>query len=101
MAAPNIPNEPRDASSAAIIASALYEICTYDVEDAYSYKEYADKIITSLSSPAYTAALGTNGNFILMHSVSSKPHNGEVDYPLNYADYYYLEALYRKENLEK
>lgn len=101
MDAPDIPNEPRDASSAAIIASALYEISTYDVEDAYSYKEYADKIITSLSSPAYTAALGTNGNFIMMHSVSSKPHNGEVDYPLNYADYYYLEALYRKENLEK
>jgi hypothetical protein len=44
--------------------------------------------------------LGENGDFILMHSVGSLPHNSEIDVPLNYADYYYLEALKRKKELE-
>ena len=98
--APNIPNEPRDASTASCIASALYEISTMDVEDAVAYKTYADSIMTSLGSPAYRAALGTNGNFLLMHSVGSIPHNSEIDVPLNYADYYFMEALKRKKELE-
>lgn len=99
--ASKIPNEPRDASSAAIIASALYEMSTQDTAKSAYYKEYADGIIESLSSPAYTAAPGTNNNFILMHSVGSIPHNQEIDVPLNYADYYYLEAIKRKQELEK
>ena len=101
MDAPNIPDEPRDASSASCIASALYEISTLDIPDAAGYKAYADSILSSLSSPAYRAALGTNGNFLLMHSVGSIPHNSEIDVPLNYADYYYLEALKRKRDIEK
>ena len=101
MSAPNIPNEPRDVSTASCIASALYEISTMDVPDAAGYKMYADSIMVSLSSPAYRAALGTNGNFLLMHSVGSIPHNSEIDVPLNYADYYYLEALKRKRDIEK
>ena len=100
MDAPNIPNEPRDVSTASCIASALYEISTMDVEDAVAYKTYADSIMTSLGSPAYRAALGTNGNFLLMHSVGSIPHNSEIDVPLNYADYYFMEALKRKKELE-
>ena len=94
MDAPNIPNEPRDVSSAAIIASALYELCTYTHDE--SLRAYADHILQSLATPAYTAPLGENGRFILMHSVGSIPHNSEIDVPLNYADYYYLEALVRK-----
>ena len=97
--APDIPNEPRDASAAAITASALYELYTYNNNP--EYKKTADKIISSLSSPAYLALVGTNGNFVLMHSVGSIPHNQEIDVPLNYADYYFLEALARKINLEK
>lgn len=46
----------------------------------------ADKIMESLASESYTAKLGENGRFILMHSVGSIPHNSEVDVPLNYAD---------------
>lgn len=95
----NIPNEPRDASAAAIIASALYEMGVYLKEK--KYKETADKIMNSLFSPAYRAEIGSNGNFILMHSVGSIPHHSEIDVPLNYADYYYLEALMRKRDLEK
>ncbi len=100
MDAPNIPNEPRDVSTASCIASALYEMSTLDTPDAASYKTYADGLMQTLASPAYLAALGTNGNFLLMHSVGSIPHNSEIDVPLNYADYYYLEALYRKKMLE-
>lgn len=96
---PDIPNTYRDASAAAILASALYEISTYSEKQ--DYKAWADKVVTSLSSSAYRAPLGENGDFLLMHSVGSLPHNSEVDVPLNYADYYYLEALKRKKDLEK
>lgn len=97
--APKIPDEPRDASAAAVIASGLYEMSTF-VKDK-GYKETADKIMNSLGSKSYRAPVGTNGNFILMHSVGSIPHNSEIDVPLNYADYYFLEALIRKRDLEK
>ncbi|BEG99472.1 glycoside hydrolase family 88 protein [Bacteroides sedimenti] len=100
MDAPNIPNEPRDVSSATCMAAALYMISTFDVPNASSYKSYADSIMFSLSTPAYRAKLGTNGNFLLMHSVGSIPHNSEIDTPLNYADYYFLEALKWKKDLE-
>ena len=92
--APNIPNEPRDASSAACIASALYEMNNYLPDNGYT--SLADRIIRSLSSPEYRAPLGKNGCFLLMHSVGSIPHNNELDVPLNYADYYFLEALTRR-----
>lgn len=95
MDAPDIPTAPRDASSAAIIASALYEISTFDLPDADAYRKYADSIMRSLSFPAYRATPGTNGNFLLRHSVGSIPHGQEIDVPLNYADYYFLEALTR------
>ena len=101
MDAPDIPNAPRDVSSASIIASALYELSTYPVENPQSFKDYADSIMVSLSSPTYTAEIGENGRFVLMHSVGSIPHGSEIDVPLNYADYYYLEALKRKRDLEK
>ena len=96
--APKISNEPRDASAAACVASALYEMDGYC--PGKNYKELADKIVKSLSTPAYKAEVGTNGNFILMHSVGSIPHGAEIDAPLNYADYYYEEALIRKRNKE-
>jgi rhamnogalacturonyl hydrolase YesR len=97
--APNIPNEPRDASAAAATACALLEMSTYVPNS--PYKETADKILEALSSPAYRAEVGTNGNFILMHSVGSIPHGHEIDVPINYADYYFLEALIKKKRLEK
>ncbi|MBO4944885.1 MAG: glycoside hydrolase family 88 protein [Muribaculaceae bacterium] len=101
MSADDIPNEPRDASSAAVIASALYEMSIYDAPRGKEFKSYADKMMQSLASADYTAKPGENGRFILMHSVGSIPHNSEIDVPLNYADYYYLEALKRKRDLEK
>lgn len=97
--APNIPNELRDVSSAAIIASALYELSEYTNDRNYIVK--ADRIMKSLESSKYRAKVGENGNFILMHSVGSIPHGFEIDVPLNYADYYFLEAMYRKSQIEK
>ena len=95
---PDIPNTNRDISSATILASALYEISKYS--EKLNYKEWADKIINSLGSPEYIAQVGDNGFFILKNSVGSLPHNSEVAVPLNYADYYFLEALKRKVDLE-
>jgi uncharacterized protein YyaL (SSP411 family) len=96
--APGIPNEPRDASAAAVIASGLYELSTYSKKGKY-YRAMADKILQSLTR-YYRAPVGTNQGFILQHSTGSKPANSEVDVPLNYADYYYLEALLRYRQLQ-
>lgn len=101
--APDIPNAPRDASAAAVTASALLELCGYteDKNLSNSYVAYAENILKQLSSPDYLAKEKENNGFILMHSVGSFPHDSEVDVPLNYADYYYLEALKRYKDLKK
>ena len=65
------------------------------------YKAHADKIVFSLSTPAYTADLGSNHGFLLLHSVTSFPSGTDIDKPLNYTDYYYLEALLRKKAIEQ
>ncbi len=93
---PDIPETPRDASAAAIIASALIELSDYVTHDlSQVYMRVAEKQIRTLASPEYTAPLGENGCFILMHSTGAYPHRSEVDVSLPYADYYYLEALTR------
>ena len=93
--APGIPDEPRDASAAAITAAALLELSRYDAADSDRWFGRVEKILQTLSSPAYLAGPGENGYFILKHSVGSKPANSEVDVPVNYADYYYLQGLSR------
>jgi len=98
--APGISNggmgtEPRDASAAAIIASGLYELSAYSKQGA-AYRAAADTILVSLTDH-YRAPAGTNKGFILLHSTGQKPTNSEVDVPINYADYYYLEAVLRSQ----
>lgn len=93
--------QERDASAGAIAASALLELCTYGGPSAKTYYQSAVKMLESLSSPAYKANLGENNNFILKHSVGHKPGKSEIDTPLVYADYYYLEGLLRYDNLRK
>lgn len=98
--APEIPNEPRDASAAAIMASAFLELSQLEASPlGKEYRAFAEQQIRSLSSPAYLASEGTNCNFALMHSTGSKPAHSEVDVPLSYADYYYVEALLRLKKL--
>lgn len=99
---PNIPNTFRDASASAIIAAALLELSTYNTKKLNGdYFLEAEQIIKSLSTPNYRAAVGTNNNFILMHCVGNLPAGYEIDTPLNYADYYYLEALLRYKKLQQ
>lgn len=94
--APDIPDTYRDVSAACIMASALIELSDFvDAKSARKYLNVAEKQIRTLASPAYTAKLGENGSFILKHSVGAYPLNSEVDVPLTYADYYYVEALTR------
>lgn len=94
--APGIPNAPRDASAAAIMASALIELARFAEPDlARQCRELARQQLLSLASPAYLAAPGEIGGFLLKHSTGNQPKNSEVDVPLNYADYYFLEALHR------
>jgi hypothetical protein len=85
----------RDASAAAIVASALMELSSMSAELHKKYFKTAERILKNLSSPRYFADVKTNGGFILKKSVGNMPRGLEVDVPLNYADYYYLEALYR------
>ncbi|GAB1415729.1 DUF4995 domain-containing protein [Paludibacter sp.] len=96
--APDIPDAPRDASAAAVTASALLELDGY-VPGNGKYYNYAEKILKNLSSEKYLAQKGENKGFILMHSVGHLPANSEIDTPLNYADYYYLEGLKRLKEL--
>ncbi|RPD49463.1 glucuronyl hydrolase [Hymenobacter sediminis] len=99
--APNIPREERDASAAAIVASALLELQQYcPAPDAKRYRQAAEQILVSLSSPAYRATVGENNNFLIKHCVAHKPAKSEIDAPLTYADYYYLEALLRYNQLK-
>jgi hypothetical protein len=101
--APDIPNAKRDASAAALMASGFIELSGYVNKSLKKrYLKIAEIQLRTLASPEYTAQIGENGNFILKHSVSSIPHKSEVDVPLTYADYYYLEALMRmKSELRK
>lgn len=97
--APDIPNVLRDVSAATIMASALIDLSEYvDPKTAKQYMKVVEKQIRTLAKPAYTAKLGENGDFILKHSVGGLPFNSEVDVPLTYADYYYLEALTKLKN---
>jgi unsaturated chondroitin disaccharide hydrolase len=97
--APNIPDEKRDASAAAILASGLYELSTYS-KNGKVYKERADKIIESLTHN-YRSPPAENKGFILMHSVGHMPNKSEIDVPIDYADYYYIEALLRGKKLKE
>ena len=98
--APNIPNALRDASAASIMASALLELCRYvDVEKSKAYISTAETILKTLSSDQYKAKPGTNGGFILLHGVGHMPAGTEVDVPLTYGDYYFIEAMKRYKEL--
>ncbi len=96
--APEIPNEERDVSAATITASALYELSTYGGDKAGEYKKWADTILENLTSN-YRATLNSDAGFLLLHSTGAKSLNSEIDVPIVYADYYFLEALLRKNKL--
>ncbi|MBQ4914324.1 glycoside hydrolase family 88 protein [Maribacter sp. MMG018] len=94
--APQIPNALRDSSAAAIIASALLELSTFDeVGPKDKYLHNAELILQQLSTPEYIANNGENGGFLLKHGVGNMPNKTEIDVPLTYGDYYLIEAILR------
>lgn len=94
--APDIPNALRDVSAATIMASALLELSGYvNKELSVKYFKAAETILKNLSTEQYKAATGTNGGFLLKHSVGHFPAQTEIDVPLTYADYYFVEAMMR------
>jgi len=99
--APNIPNEPKDASAACVVASALLELATFitDTTKAHEYRSKAEKMLASLSSGNYQSR--NINNAFLLHSTGHKPNGGEVDASIIYADYYYMEALLRLKKLQE
>ncbi len=92
--------EPRDVSAAAITASALFELGSYLPSKKQFYHDKAIQMIKSMANN-YSSPPGGNQGFILAHSTGHKPHNSEVDVPIMYADYYFLESLGRMNNLNK
>lgn len=100
--APDIPHAKRDASAGAIMASAFIELSQMTKgRKSKAYLSIATTQLLTLCTPEYLADPGTNGNFILKHSVGSMPENSEVDAPLTYADYYFLEALIKYKKIKK
>jgi hypothetical protein len=98
--APGIPNALRDASTGSLMASALLELATYNNKaEAKKYTETATHILHSLSSRQYRASIGEQKGFLIKHGVGHLPAKSEVDVPLTYADYYYVEALMRYKKL--
>jgi unsaturated chondroitin disaccharide hydrolase len=97
---PKTPQTPRDVSAAAVISSALFELAQFVPARKEYYTKMANAILISLEKD-YLSKKGTNKGFLLGHSTGSFPHNSEVDVPIIYADYYYLEALYREKSFKK
>jgi unsaturated chondroitin disaccharide hydrolase len=85
---------PRDVSAAAVIASALLQL-SKQAPNGQLYMRYAEDILRTLCSEKYLSKKDENAYFILKHSVGAFLYNSEIDTPINYADYYFLEALVR------
>ena len=98
---PDIPNAPKDASAAAVTASALLELSTFitDKAKAARYRQKAEQMLRSLSSGRYQSR--NVNNAFLLHSTGHKPNGGEIDASIIYADYYYIEALLRLKKLQE
>jgi unsaturated chondroitin disaccharide hydrolase len=98
--APDIPAAPRDASAAAVTASALLELSTLvtDTAKATAYRQQAEQMLQSLSANYQSRQMN---NAFLLHSTGHKPNGGEIDASIIYADYYYIEALLRLKKLKE
>ncbi|WNH10558.1 hypothetical protein [Thalassobellus suaedae] len=97
--APGIPNEPKDASAAVIVASALIELSTYTKDEtlAKKYVDKAEQMLAELSMNYQSRNMNTAN---LLHSTGHKPAGSEIDYSIIYADYYYVEALLRLKKMK-
>lgn len=90
---PKIPNAVKDVSAATIVASALVELSMYTNNDAYL--DYSNKVLNSLKSEEYIIPIDIEAPFILKHSTGNWPKNDEMDGPIVYGDFYFLELMLR------
>lgn len=97
---PSIPDAPKDASAATIAASGMLELSGFvkDETAKAKYKNAAISLLATLSTPEYLS--GDKNQAFLLHSTGHKPNGTEIDASINYADYYYLEALLRLKKME-
>jgi len=98
--APKTKDTPRDVSAAMITASALYELSQFDTTKTSRYLKCADTILQNVTEN-YRTPLGSGFGFLLQHSTGNKPSGDEIDVPISYADYYFMEALTRKAKLDQ
>lgn len=94
---PAIPNAPRDASAAAVVASALLELSTYSEAAGATYRSAAEEMLRELDRNYRS----TESPALLLHSTGHYPSGSEIDYAIIYADYYYYEALLRLQRLQR
>lgn len=97
---PAIPNTTRDASAAAVVASALLELATY-TRDYNLANEYNEKALGMLKELSDNYQSRDQNSALLLHSTGHKPAGSEIDYSIIYADYYYVEALLRYKKIAK
>jgi len=95
---PEIPNAPRDVSAATVIASAMVELYQFTKNE--KYLDYSKKVINTLKSSEYILESNIEAPFILKHSTGNWPKNDEIDEPIVYGDYYFLETLLRLNKME-
>jgi unsaturated chondroitin disaccharide hydrolase len=93
----NAPKKPYDASAGAIICSALFELHGFS-KNRGEYLNVAEKLLATLSSSEFLAPIGTNNGFLLKHSAGNRPHSSEINVPMVYADYYYLESIIKSKD---
>lgn len=95
---PEIPDSPKDVSAATIMSSALLEL--YKFTGKKEYLKYSNKVVSTLMSKKYLLPKEEKAPFILKHSTGNWPKKDEINVPIVYADYYFLETLLRRRSLE-
>lgn len=97
---PKIPHTSRDVSASVIVASALVEL--YGYTNNLEYINYSKKVVNSIKNISNTYILPDNENvpFILDHNFGDWSKRAEMDEPIVYGDYYFLQTLLRLKNLK-
>ncbi|MBI5303851.1 MAG: glycoside hydrolase family 88 protein [Chloroflexi bacterium] len=91
---PLIPNDVRDSSAGAILASALLNLATLEPDPAHADCWRAEALAMLESLWNNYSSRGTREPCILLHGTRSKPEDS-MDHGLIYGDYYFVEALTR------
>jgi unsaturated chondroitin disaccharide hydrolase len=91
-----------DASATAIVCAALLELYTYcnNKQQQDYYYQQACCMLQALCKPPFFSE-GNKTNCLLLHSTQYYHQTENTDVPCTFADYYFMEALYRYQQLRK